>query len=99
MKLMTIVLAAAMLTGCASVVCTEANVEKITDENSRLLVQKAEIDGYLAGGEMPNEKFSRIQRGALVSARVRDYNQSVDALNYQSNQFNTMCIKGKNGGL
>lgn len=99
MKLAVLALAASLLTGCASLVCTEANMDKINEENKRLLVQKVELDGYLAGGEMPDESFSRIQRGALVSARVRNYNQSVDNLNYQSNQFNKMCIKGKNGNI
>lgn len=99
MKLAALLLSAALLSGCASTVCTVPNMESITTENTRLLKQKAEIDGYLAGGQMPNEQFSRIRRGDLLDARVRNYNGSVDALNYRSNQFNTMCIKGKNGGL
>ena len=99
MKLVALMVSAAVLSGCASVVCTVPNMESITTENTRLLKQKAEIDGYMSGEQMPDEKFSRIRRGDLLAARIRNYNESVDSLNSQSNKFNTICIKGKNGGL
>lgn len=99
MKLAALFLSTALLSGCASVICTESNMVGISTENTRLLESKVKIDSYLAGKPMPDESFSRIQRSGLLSARVGEYNKAVDVLNYRANQFNTTCIKGKNGGL
>jgi uncharacterized protein YceK len=100
MKLVALVLAVSLLSGCAStVICTQANYDSMVVENTRLLESKKALEGYRAGNAMPDEKFSRIQRGGLLGIRERSYNQELDQLIYRSNQFNNRCVKGKNGSI
>jgi hypothetical protein len=100
MKFASIVIAAALLTGCASTaICTQSNADGIHAENTRLLESKKTLEGYQDGKRMPEESSSRIQRGGLLGLREQSYNREVDLLVYRSKQFNSTCAKGKNGVL
>ena len=91
MKILSIILSASLLSGCASTVCNPNYENSLLAERECLVKMRKEISGYVNGKKLPGETGLKVHRNVAINQLSDNYNQKADVLNYKHKHFNMVC--------